>query len=69
MAGSGRGARLVRAALSPLLPPILLLRYFQIVRRTGRNRNKFLVALPWLLLLTTAWAWGEFIGYLTGRTG
>lgn len=69
MAGAGFGARMVRAALSPLLPPILLLRYFQVVRRTGRNQNKFFAALPWLVLLTTAWAWGEFVGYLTGRTG
>jgi hypothetical protein len=69
MAGAGLGARLVRAALSPLLPPILLLRYFQIVRRTGRNQNKFFAAVPYLALLTTAWACGEFTGYLTGKTG
>ena len=69
MAGAGLGARLVRAALSPLLPPILLLRYFQIVRRTGRNQDKFFAALPWLILLTTVWAAGELVGYLSGRTG
>ena len=69
MAGAGMGARLARAALAPLLPPIPLLRYFQIVRRTGRNQDKFFAALPWLVLLTTVWACGEFVGYLTGRTG
>ncbi len=69
MAGAGLGARLVRAALSPLLPPILLLRYFGIVRRTGRHQGKFVAALPHLVLLTSAWACGEFAGYLTGKTG
>jgi hypothetical protein len=68
VAGAGMGVRLIRAVLSPLLPPALLLRYFGIVRRTNRHQAKFLGAVPYLLSLTSAWACGEFVGYLSGRT-
>jgi hypothetical protein len=26
-------------------------------------------ALPWLIALNTLWAWGELLGYVTGRAG
>lgn len=67
MASAPFSSRLLRAALSPLLPAVLLSRYAGHVCRTGRNRRAFLRAVPLMLLLAIAWALGESAGYLTGR--
>jgi hypothetical protein len=61
--------RLTLAVLSPLLPPLLLVRGLGNVLRTRRNRTAFIKALPYFVLLCFAWASGEFAGYSTGRAG
>lgn len=67
MAGAPVGARLARAALAPLLPPVLLARATMNVLRTRRHRGAFLRAAPLTALLLVAWAVGELAGYLSGR--
>lgn len=68
VAGAPAIRRLLYAAASPLLPPLL-------TWRAGRRalatpwRGAFLRGLPWLLLLNASWAAGELAGYLTGRPG
>ena len=57
--------RILYAALSPLLPFVLLLRQWGNVVRTKRNQVAFLKALPLTFLLDVAWSWGEFVGYVT----
>ncbi len=59
--------RLILATLSPVLPLVLLQRQLRNVLRTRRNRAAFLRALPLIVLLTMAWSYGEFVGYLTAR--
>jgi hypothetical protein len=59
--------RAVLALLCPVLPFVLLLRQFQNVLRTGRNRGAFVRALPLTMLLDLVWSCGEFVGYLTGH--
>ncbi len=59
--------RLLLAALTPLLPAMLVARIAGHVRRAGRQYGRFLMGLPTLLVLTSAWAFGECLGYLTGR--
>jgi len=62
----GLGSRLVYAALSPVLPAVLTLRMARSAFAKGRGHD-FLKALPAVVLLTVAWSFGEFMGYLTGR--
>lgn len=68
-----RAKRMLLAALSPLLPAVLFWRMSMNVLRTRRNIVRFAGALPIIVLLTTSWAWGEFVGYTTAaaedRTG
>lgn len=61
--------RLMLAALSPVLPLVLVLRQLKGVMHTRRNSTAFLQALPLLILLTVAWSYGELLGYLSGRLG
>lgn len=65
--GVALSRRLTFAALSPLLPFVMTLR---LVRRSlgrPRSRSRLLAALPLVFLLQCAWAWGECLGYLSGR--
>ena len=59
--------RLVLIAGSPLLPAWLLARVVFGVLQKRRHMRACLAAFPYLALFATVWAWGEFIGYLTGR--
>lgn len=59
--------RAILALLCPLLPFVLLLRQFQNILRTRRNRAAFLRALPLSSLLDLVWSGGEFVGYVTGH--
>lgn len=61
--------RLMYAALSPLLPAILLARMAVMVVKRGRHLGPFLKALPLIALLTMSWACGELVGYMTAGTG
>jgi len=58
--------RLLQAALSPLVPPLLTFRLARLAFARGRG-GSFLRSLPWILLFQSAWAWGEFCGYLFGK--
>lgn len=59
--------RIVYAALTPLLPGILLLRMTRNVVKKRRCIAAFFKALPVTVLLTVSWSWGELLGYLTSR--
>ena len=58
--------RLVYAALSPLLPAILMLRMTLMAWKRQRHFGKFLRALHLIALLQICWSLGEGAGYLTG---
>lgn len=60
-------ARFFYITLSPGIPVILLARVARKVFSTRRNRGRFLVSLPQLVVVTVFWCMGEFVGYLTGR--
>jgi Glycosyl transferase family 2 len=59
--------RVVYAALSPLLPLILLLRMAGTAWKRRRHFAKFLRALPLTVVLVTVWSIGEGVGYATAR--
>jgi hypothetical protein len=61
------GKRLVLIAASPVLPLLLVGRVLRGVVRRERYIGECLMALPWLVLWSVIWSWGEFIGYVTGR--
>ena len=58
--------RLFYAALSPFLPLLLTARIGGQVVRKRRYMGPFLRALPIVICLNAVWAWGEFVGNLTG---
>ncbi len=70
--GSWRASTLgfVKRALmlvaSPLIPFVLLQRTTRRVLQKGRNRSKFLAALPLIAAFYVAWACGEAAGYAKG---
>ncbi len=63
----GRGERLWRLLLTPLLPALLSVR---VGRRIVSQRRdlvpRYLMALPWLAVFFLAWSLGEAVGYLSG---
>ncbi|MCI0591197.1 MAG: hypothetical protein L0Y67_06305 [Gammaproteobacteria bacterium] len=59
--------RMVYAALSPLLPGILLFRMTVNIAKKGRCIGAFLKALPLTAMLTVSWSLGELVGYVTAR--
>ena len=65
--GMSAAARLKLTILCVLLPAVLLMRVAQHVLRTRRYAAQWLRAMPALLLISTVWAWGEFVGYVTAR--
>ena len=62
---SGGIKRAIYAALSPMLPGVLLLRMTMSVTKKGRCLGAFLKALPLTAVLTLTWSLGELLGYLT----
>jgi hypothetical protein len=54
-------------AASPAVPLILLARMAKKAFGARRHWGPFLTALPYAVLLTSAWCLGEFVGLLTGR--
>jgi hypothetical protein len=57
--------RLVYAALSPLLPPVMLQRMAAIAWQRRRRFGTFLRATPLIALLSLSWSIGECLGYLS----
>jgi hypothetical protein len=66
---AGRRQRLMYAALSPLLPALLLARMTVTARHKRRLFSRFITALPLTVMLVTAWSLGEGVGYLAGLGG
>jgi hypothetical protein len=64
--GLSGARRLAWAAVSPVLPIVLVARAAVTVARKKRNRFMFLKALPLLTLITAAWCGGEMSAYLSG---
>ena len=58
--------RALMLAASPLIPFVLLQRTTRRVLQKGRNRSKFLAALPLIAAFYVAWACGEAAGYAKG---
>lgn len=71
--GSGRVGgisslrRVFCASIALFLPPLTVGRVTWYVFQKRRYASEFVRALPAFVLLNTAWAWGEFVGYVTGR--
>jgi hypothetical protein len=57
---------MIHAAACFLLPVILMVRITGWVFSKKRYAGMLFLSLPLILLFTTVWAWGEFIGYLFG---
>ena len=64
--GSPLARRMLRAALAPAVPPLMLVRLWRVLSRQPGSRRRLREALGWLLALYSAWAWGECCGYLFG---
>ncbi len=61
-----RPQRALYIALSPAIPLVFLVRIGRQVFGKRRNRTKFVVSLPALVLFLLAWSCGELLGYLRG---
>ena len=59
--------RVLLILASPVLPLLFLGRVVLTVLRKRRYVAACLRAFPYLALFSLVWAWGEFVGYLTGR--
>jgi hypothetical protein len=60
--------RMIYAVLAPVLPALLVVRLTRHILNKKRHLGAFVTALPYIILLASAWAWGEFVGYLTGTS-
>lgn len=66
---SGRGERVLRALAAPMLPILFVARILRRVLRRNPDRLIPLArSLPWLLLYSVAWSFGEASGYLRRRS-
>jgi hypothetical protein len=59
--------RLWFAAVSPVLPLLLMSRMLGKARTDAGLMKRFTASLPALSAMTLAWSWGEWLGYVTGR--
>lgn len=62
-----RAQRFLYCLLSLALPAVLVGRVAIHILRKRRCVAEFLRSLPYLVLVSTVWAGGEFLGYVTGR--
>lgn len=62
----GAGKRALLIAASPLLPLLLTARVLLRAFAKRKYVGVTLLALPYLLLFSTAWSLGEFVSYLSG---
>jgi Glycosyl transferase family 2 len=67
--GVGIPRRLVYAAASVIMPPILAHRAAGNLRARDRHREQIGRCTPALLFVTSMWMLGEMVGYLTGSPG
>lgn len=66
LAGQPVWRRTPYLGLAFLLPPVLVSRILRQIASRRRNLGAATRALPWIILCATAWALGEFVGYLRG---
>ena len=66
---NGRGERLVRLLLSPLIPFVFLVKISGRVVKSGRDRAAFVYSLPVLFAFVLVWALGEAWGYVAPIPG
>lgn len=59
----GRLLRVIYAAGSPLLPPVMLYRGFRNMRRQRLTAGRMFSTLPVAFVLLCGWSCGEFVGY------
>jgi len=64
--GRGAIARLAKIASSPLVPPLLCVRIVKALRSRRMALAPWLMALPCLMVLASAWAFGEAVGTWQG---
>ncbi len=62
----GPAKRLALIMVSPLIAPVLWLRHYRIQVSKGRGA-RYLRALPFVMILSTAWAVGEVAGFITRK--
>lgn len=60
--------RLMYAGSSILIPALLTVRAANQIRQKRQWIGEFIKALPAILMINTFWAWGEFLGSITGRS-
>jgi hypothetical protein len=65
--GAPLSRRAIYAAFSFVLPFLLTFRLARVAFSRGRSRSMFFACLPLVFLLNVVWAYGEFVGYATGR--
>jgi hypothetical protein len=61
------GRRVGLAVVAPLLPLLLFARHARVQSGKPRTFGTFLKVAPMVLLLLTAWSFGETAGYVTAR--
>jgi uncharacterized membrane protein YhhN len=66
LAGASWGKRIVYAAGTFFLPPLLFLRTAGAIASRRRHWGTFVAAAPILAVFLLAWAWGEAVGALAG---
>ena len=65
----GAARNVIGVVASPLVPVVLTLRRTREILRKGRNRARFALALPLLLVFDVAWAIGEAAGHVDALRG
>jgi hypothetical protein len=58
--------RLPYLGVSLALPALLVLRVMRDVFSRGKYMARAVMALPWIVVLSVCWAFGEFMGYAAG---
>ncbi|MBS1788235.1 MAG: hypothetical protein JST85_10955 [Acidobacteria bacterium] len=66
VAAIGFPRRMVYALITPFLPAVLLARIAKHMHRQSRSLGQMAVTLPLVAGLLVGWAWGEFLGYVSG---
>lgn len=66
VAAIGFSQRMVYALTTPLLPAVLLARVAKHMLRQSRSLGQMAATLPLVAGLLFGWAWGEFLGYVSG---
>lgn len=61
--------RIIFASLSFLLPLVLCWRILSKALPKRRKVSRLVLSMPLIILLETIWSFGEFLGYITARTG